>query len=75
MGIEEDSQGLDPSEISVHMIVPFSDEVTVDVKVGVGDKAKLLVSLAVKVEGDAITADESRVLAYATDLITICTKS
>lgn len=37
MGVEEDSERLDPSEISLHVFVPSSDEVGVDVKVRVGN--------------------------------------
>jgi len=43
-------------------LVSSSNEVSLDVDVGVGNQAKVLVLFAVEVEGYAVTADESRVL-------------
>nr|GMC49230.1 hypothetical protein TorRG33x02_199050 [Ipomoea batatas] len=62
--VEEDPQGLHPCEVPLHAGVPSSDEVGVDVEIGIGDEAEVAVLLAVEVEGDPIAADESWVLAH-----------
>lgn len=57
---------MNPGEVSVEIRVPLADEVGVDVEVGVGDQAEVLVFSAVEVECDAVAADEARVLANST---------
>lgn len=69
---EEDGDGLDPSEVPPHVLVSSSDEVGIDVKVGVGYEAEIAVLLAMEVESDAVAADESRVLAHRSGHVAFC---
>jgi hypothetical protein len=62
-GAEGDAQGLHPREVAFQVRVVVADEVGVDVEVGVGDDAEVLVFLAVEVEGVAVAAGEARVAA------------
>ena len=50
----------------------LADEMSVDVEVVVGKEAEILVSLPVKIEHDAISSDEPRILAHASRLIASC---
>ena len=51
-----------------------ADEVGVDVEVGVGDEAEVLVFAPVKVEHDAVAADDLRVAAQSSLLMAVrCT--
>lgn len=72
MVVEENCNGLNPGEIPAHVLVPLSNEVGVYVYIGVGYKAEIMVLLSVEVEGDAITSNETRVLADCSWFITIC---
>ena len=60
---EGDAQRLHPGEVAVEGRVVVADEVGVDVEVGVGDDAEVLVLLAVEVEGVSVAAGEARVAA------------
>ncbi|KAB8085381.1 hypothetical protein EE612_008203, partial [Oryza sativa] len=60
---EADAEGLDPGEVAAHGGVALADEVGVDVQVGVGDDAEVVVLLAVEVEVVAVAAGEPRVTA------------
>ena len=44
----------------------------VDVEIGIGDKTEIFVFLAVEVEGYAVAADETWVLAYCSWSVAIC---
>lgn len=72
MAAEEYSERLNPGEVSFHVVVSFSDEMGVDVEVGFGDYAEILVFLAMEVKSDSIAPDESRVLAYCTRPVAVC---
>lgn len=72
MSAEEDGNGLDPREVTCHTIVTFTDEMCVDVKVRIRDKAEVGVFLAVEVKGETISSDETWVLANRSWLVTIC---
>ncbi|PON84340.1 hypothetical protein TorRG33x02_199050 [Trema orientale] len=69
--VEEDPYGLDPSEVSCHVRVSFSDEVAIDVEVAIRDKAEIAVFLAMEVKCYSISTNESRVLAHGAWLIAI----
>lgn len=71
MGVEEDAEGLDPSEIPLHVVVSLADEVGIDVEVGVSDYAEISVFFAMKVEGDSIASNKSWVLAYCARTVAI----
>uniref|UniRef100_J3L887 Uncharacterized protein n=1 Tax=Oryza brachyantha TaxID=4533 RepID=J3L887_ORYBR len=60
---EADAQRLDPCEVPLHGRVAVADEVRVDVQVGVGDDAEVLLLLAVEVERVAVGAGEPWVAA------------
>lgn len=70
---KKDGNGLDPSEVPLHVLVAPANEVSVDVEVGVGQEAEVMVFLAVEVKGDAISTYKTGVLAYCSWLITFCT--
>lgn len=72
MGVKEDAKGLDPSEVPLHVDVSSTDEVGVDVEVGVGDDAEISVFFSMEVEGDSISSDESWVLAHCSGTVTVC---
>jgi hypothetical protein len=55
-------------------MVSSTYEVTVYVEVGIRNKAKIVVFLAVKVKSDSITTNESRVLANSSWFVTLCKK-
>jgi len=48
---EEYGNGLDPCEVTCHTSSTFTDEMSVDVKVRIRDKAEVGVFLAVEVKG------------------------
>jgi len=58
---EADAELLDPGEVAPHARVALADEVGVDVQVGVGEDAEVLVPLAVEVEVVAVAAGEAGV--------------
>jgi len=58
---EADAERLDPGEVAPHARVALADEVGVDVQVGVGEDAEVLVPLAVEVEVVAVAAGEAGV--------------
>ncbi|GJN14057.1 hypothetical protein PR202_gb00833 [Eleusine coracana subsp. coracana] len=60
---EADAEGLDPGEVAAHGRVALADEVGVDVEVGVGDDAEVLVLLSVKIEVVAVTTGEAWITA------------
>lgn len=72
MGVEEDAEGLDPSEVPVHVGVSSADEAGVDVEVRVGDDAEVSVFFAMEVEGDSIPSNEFWVLAHCSRTVAIC---
>ncbi|PON60493.1 hypothetical protein PanWU01x14_152900 [Parasponia andersonii] len=63
--VEKDPYGLDPSEVSCHVRVSFSDEVAIDVEVAIRDKAEISVFLAMEIKCYSISTNESRVLAHS----------
>jgi hypothetical protein len=48
--------------------------VGIDVEVRVGNYAEIAVFLAVEVEGESISTDESRVLAHSARSVAVCAK-
>ena len=72
---EEDSDGLDPDEVSPHARVSLADEVSVDVEVAVREEAEIAVFLAMEVKSYAVAADEARVLTHCSGLVTLCVSS
>lgn len=71
--VEEDSNGLNPSEVAFHAFASLSDEVAVHMEVGISDQAEVLVLLAMEVEGDAIATHEAGIFTHCTWPVTICT--
>lgn len=69
MVVVEDGDGLDLGEVSGHGGVALANEVGV-VEVGVREETEVAVLLAVEVEGDAVGAYETRILADAAGLVT-----
>ena len=78
VGVEEDAQGLNPCEVTRSAGGAVAGEPGVDLEVAVGDKAEMLVALSVEVEYNAVSADETRIVAHCTRAIavwlTICTQ-
>ncbi|MCI30828.1 hypothetical protein A2U01_0052039, partial [Trifolium medium] len=68
------SNGLDPCEVPLHVMVPSTYEVSVYVEVGIRNKAEVVVFLAMEVKSDSITTNESRVLANSSWFVTLCKK-
>ena len=62
MSVEEDSKGLDPGEVPLHVVISPSNEVSIDVKIGIRNYAEVSVLFAVEVEADSIRTHESWVL-------------
>ena len=69
---EEDSNGLDPCEVTCHTRPSFTDEMCVDVKVRIGDEAEVGVFLAVEVKGETISSNKTWVLANRSRFVAIC---
>jgi hypothetical protein len=72
MRSEDEAEGLHPREVADAAFGALADEVRVDVEVGVGDEAEVLVGASVEVEGDPVTAHDLGVSAHATGLGTFC---
>ena len=74
VGAEHDAQRLHPRKVARAALWALADEMRVDVDVGVGDEAKVLVLATVEVEDDAVAAHDLGVAAHATPLLAIgCT--
>lgn len=63
VGAEDNAEGLNPGVIPGSSLGTETDEAGVDLEVGVGYQAEMLVFLAVEVEHDSVSADEPRVQA------------
>jgi hypothetical protein len=70
--VKENSNGLDPCEVSLHVMVSFTYEMAINVEVGIRDKTEVVVFLAMEVKSDSITTNESRVLANSSWFVTFC---
>jgi len=70
--VKENSYGLDPREISLHVVVSSAYEVGVYVEVGIGYEAEVSLFLSMEVERDSIATNESRILANSSWSVTLC---
>jgi hypothetical protein len=72
--VKENSNGLDPCEVSLHVMVSSTYEVAVYVEVGIRNKAEVIVFLAMEVKSDSITTNETRVLTNSSWFVTLFKK-
>ena len=71
MGSEDEPKSLHPGVVTGVSWRMRADEVGVDVKVAVGDEAKVMVLASIEVEDDAVAAYDLGVTANATFLLTV----
>ena len=64
VGVGDEGERLHPGEITEAIERAEADEVGVDVEIGVGDEAEVLVLATVEVEHDAVSADDLWVTAH-----------
>ena len=71
VGVEKETQGLDPGEGPCSAGGLVADETSIDLEVRIGDQTEMLVDLAVKVEDDAVSSDEPWVVACRSRCVTL----
>jgi hypothetical protein len=58
---ETDAKSLDPSEVTTHSRVAFTDEMGIDVEASIRDDTEVLILLSMEVEVVPVSARETRV--------------
>ena len=72
MIVKENNNGLNPCEVSFHVLISSTYEVSVYMEVGIRYKAEVVIFLAMEVKSDSITTNETRVLANSSWFVTLC---
>ena len=62
VGVEEESESLDPCEVSGTTSGSVANEPTIDLKVRVRDEAEFFIALSMEVEHNAVSSNEPRVI-------------
>lgn len=72
VGVNKDSQSLNPSIVPGSPSWTEANEVGIDLEVEVRDQAEMLISLPMEVEDNAISTNEPWVQARSSRTVTIC---